>query len=359
MRALGLVLASVWICGVWGQHLPVRDEPLYDLGAVLLQDIPSLMSIPRDEDEWRIALRRAPDTPLRTTALWKLGEITMLSPSQGRLFAIFTSYAFGKEDWETSAKATYRISGVWSLGEQALLEFVWSDASRRERPMGLSLPEPAPERFGTLLLADLGAEVIKVENIHVWQPLTRGLLAHPPKAMMGAGPSWTTGYPDDEPGERPWNRCPTFVSLYRNKRSVTMDIRVPEGRKPFEDLIRTADIVYENNVSETMEKLGITYDYLRSLRPDIIYIRVPAFGNTGAYRNYRALGVHLEGVSGHSLLRKYPDLDASANTQIYAGDYFAGTHGAFAAIAALHNVTIALNRIHGVPDLATTEVMGW
>jgi|DewCreStandDraft_1066081.scaffolds.fasta_scaffold00623_18 crotonobetainyl-CoA:carnitine CoA-transferase CaiB-like acyl-CoA transferase len=190
--------------------------------------------------------------------------------------------------------------------------------------------------FGTLLLADLGAEVIKVENIHVWQPLTRGSMARPPKALMGSGPSWTTGYPDDEPGERPWNRCPTFVNLYRNKRSVTMDIRVPEGRKPFEDLIRTADIVYENNVSETMEKLGITYDYLRSLRPDIIYIRVPAFGSSGAYRNYRALGVHLEGVSGHTLLRKYPDLDVSANTQIFAGDYFAGTHGAFAAIAALH-----------------------
>jgi benzylsuccinate CoA-transferase BbsF subunit len=190
--------------------------------------------------------------------------------------------------------------------------------------------------FGTMLLADLGAEVIKVENVHVWQPMTRGAVARPPKALMGQGPAWTSGYPDDEPGDRPWNRCPTFISLYRNKRSVTMDVRIPEGRKPFEDLIRTADIVYENNVSETMEKLGITYDYLRSLRPDIIMVRVPAYGSTGAYRNYRALGVHLEGVAGHSILRSYPDLDPSANNQIFSGDYHAGTHGAFAAIAALH-----------------------
>lgn len=155
MRVLGLVLASMWFCGVWGQHLPVREEPLYDLGAVLLQDIPSVMGIPRDEDEWRIALRRAPDTPLRTTALWKLGERTRLTPSQGRVFATFTGYAFGKEDWETSAKATYRISGVWSVGEQALLEFVWSDVMRRGNLLGLSLPEPAPERFDTLPLARL------------------------------------------------------------------------------------------------------------------------------------------------------------------------------------------------------------
>ncbi len=190
--------------------------------------------------------------------------------------------------------------------------------------------------YGTMLLGDLGAEVIKVENVHVFQPMTRGIIARPPKAMMGAGPPWATGYPDDEPGDRPWNRSPTFVNIYRNKQSVTMDIRIHEGREPFEDLIRTADIVYENNVTETMEKLGITYDYLRSLRPDIIFVRVPAFGSTGAYANFRALGVHLEGVSGHSLLRAYADLDPSANNQIFAGDYFAATHGAFAAIAALH-----------------------
>ena len=53
--------------------------------------------------------------------------------------------------------------------------------------------------FGTMLLADLGADVVKVENVHVWQPMTRGAMARPPKAMMGAGPSWGTGYPDDEP----------------------------------------------------------------------------------------------------------------------------------------------------------------
>jgi crotonobetainyl-CoA:carnitine CoA-transferase CaiB-like acyl-CoA transferase len=125
------------------------------------------------------------------------------------------------------------------------------------------------------------------------------------------------------------------MNVLRNKRSVTMDIRVPEGRQAFEELVRISDVVYENNVTETMEKLGITYEYLSGLRPDIIYVRAPAFASTGPYRNRRAFGVHLEGVTGHSLLRTYPDFDPSTNTTIYAGDFFAGSHGAFAVMAAI------------------------
>jgi crotonobetainyl-CoA:carnitine CoA-transferase CaiB-like acyl-CoA transferase len=187
--------------------------------------------------------------------------------------------------------------------------------------------------YATMLLADLGAEVVKVENIHVWQTLARGGVAHPPK--LPPSPDAPGMYPNDDPGERPWNKAANCMNVLRNKRSVTMDIRVPEGRKAFAELVQVSDVVYENNVTETMEKLGITYGYLRSLRPDIIYLRAPAFASTGPYRNRRAFGVHLEGVTGHTLLRTYPDLDPSTNTTIYAGDFFAGCHGAFAVMAAL------------------------
>jgi crotonobetainyl-CoA:carnitine CoA-transferase CaiB-like acyl-CoA transferase len=187
--------------------------------------------------------------------------------------------------------------------------------------------------MATMLLADLGAEVIKIENIHVWQTLARGALAHPPRLPIN--PDTPATYPNDEPGDRPWNRAANSMNTLRNKRSVTIDLRVPEGRRSFDELVRTADVVYENNVTETMEKLGITYAALSAVRPDVIYVRAPAFGSTGAYRNRRAFGVHLEGVTGHSLLRQYRDLDPSTNTQIYAGDFFAGTHGAFATMAAL------------------------
>jgi crotonobetainyl-CoA:carnitine CoA-transferase CaiB-like acyl-CoA transferase len=174
--------------------------------------------------------------------------------------------------------------------------------------------------MATMLLSDLGAEVIKVENIHVWQTLARGALAHPPK--LPPNPAMPGSYPNDDPGERPWNTAANSMNTLRNKLSVTIDLRVPEGRRTFEELVCSSDVVYENNVTETMDKLGITYAYLQSLRPDIIFVRAPAFASTGPYRNRRAFGVHLEGVTGHSLLRTYRDLDPSTNTQIYAGDFF-------------------------------------
>jgi crotonobetainyl-CoA:carnitine CoA-transferase CaiB-like acyl-CoA transferase len=210
--------------------------------------------------------------------------------------------------------------------------------------------------MATLLLADLGADVVKIENIHVWQTLARGGQAHP--AKLPPTPFSPGTYPNDDPGDRPWNTAANSMNVMRNKRSVTMDIRVPEGRRPFEELIRSSDVVYENNVTETMDKLGVTYDYLRSMRPDIIYVRAPAFGSTGAYRNYRAFGVHLEGVSGHSLLRSYRDLDPSTNTQIYAGDFFAATHGAFATMAALiHRRRTGKGQLIELPQVETATGM--
>jgi crotonobetainyl-CoA:carnitine CoA-transferase CaiB-like acyl-CoA transferase len=190
--------------------------------------------------------------------------------------------------------------------------------------------------FATQILADLGAEVIKVENIHHWQPMTRGFVARPPKNTVPNLLPMLGGYPDNDPGPRPWNRCPGFNNLFRNKKSVTIDLKQPRGREMLERLIKECDIFYENNVTETMEKLNISYDMLKAIRPDIIMVRVPAYGSVGPYRNYRALGVHLESVIGHSLIRGYRDSDPSTNSAIYMGDYAAGVQGAFAVMAALH-----------------------
>ncbi|HEY8490024.1 MAG TPA: CoA transferase, partial [Dehalococcoidia bacterium] len=182
--------------------------------------------------------------------------------------------------------------------------------------------------FATMLLGDLGAEIIKVENAHVWQPMTRGALARPPQVLLDTGAAWGFGYPNGRPGPRPWNYSPTFVNLYRNKKSCTMDLRRPEGMEILARLVARCDVVYENNAVDTLEKLGITYDWLRSIREDIIMVRAPAYGLTGPYAGARALGVHLEGVMGHTLLRGYPDLDPSVSTAIYSGDYLAGCQGA-------------------------------
>lgn len=189
--------------------------------------------------------------------------------------------------------------------------------------------------YATMQLGDLGAEVIKVENPFVFQPMTRGSLAHPPQAMLDRALAWSGGMPGGVVGEKPWNYTPTFVCLFRNKKSVTMDIRKPEGRELLRKLVSISDVVYENNATGTMEGLGITYDWLREANPNIIFVRVPAYGSSGPYYNARALGVHLEGVMGHTLLRGYEDADASANSPIYSGDYLAGAQGAFAVMAAL------------------------
>ena len=191
--------------------------------------------------------------------------------------------------------------------------------------------------FATTLLADLGAEVIKVENVHVWQPMTRGGQARPSAAAIAGGAGWATGYPNAEPGPRPWNYCPTFVQQYRNKHSMTVDLLSDEGREIFAQLVAASDALVENNASGTLEKLGIGPDFLRAARPDLIAVRMPAYGSDGPYLSARALGVHLESVMGHTLLRGYPDLDPSYITSIFSGDYVAGAHAAFAVMAALRH----------------------
>ncbi len=190
--------------------------------------------------------------------------------------------------------------------------------------------------FATLILADLGAEVIKVENQYIWQPNTRAVpIAHLTKAMTSSGAGWTTGLPNNEPGAHPWNYHPMFVSLYRNKRSFTVDLRRPEGIAILGKLVAISDAVIENSAVGTMEKLGITYDWLRQQSDDIVFLRAPGYGLTGEYMSARTMGAHLEGVMGHQILRAYRGEEPSANSGIFAADYIAATQIAFGIMAAI------------------------
>lgn len=191
--------------------------------------------------------------------------------------------------------------------------------------------------FSTLLLGDLGAEVLKAENSHVMQPMTRGTLARPSKELADRLAPAAGGYPYGEPGPRPWNYNPTFVQLFRNKKSFTVDLRTEEGREIFGRVVAKADVLVENNATETMEGLGITYEFLTKYNPKIIMVRIPAYGSTGPYNQARALGVHLESVMGHTLLRGYADADPSENSAIFSGDYLAGAQAALAVMMALRH----------------------
>ena len=191
--------------------------------------------------------------------------------------------------------------------------------------------------YCTTLLADLGAEVIRVESIQVFGPPTRGSMARPPELVLRNLPPFIGGMPNREAGARPWNRYPLFNAHARNKKSMTVDLLRPEGRDIFKRLVEVSDVLVENNPTETMPKLGISYEELREINPGFIMLRMPAYGNDGPYQNHRSLGIHIEGVIGHSLLRGYTDLEPSANTQVYMADAAAGVGGAFAVACALNH----------------------
>ncbi len=192
--------------------------------------------------------------------------------------------------------------------------------------------------YASQLLADWGCEVIRVESTQRRQLQTRGFWLRFSKGVpVEEGAPWPWAYPDGEPGKRPWNRFSWFNSCSRNKLSMTVDLTQPKGMDILAGLVKISDLFIENNTPSTMDKLGITYDWLKGLNPDIIMIRMPAFGLVGPYRNYRSFGAGPESMSGYTWLRGYPDLDKSeATTTIAHCDAVGGVSAALAAIMALH-----------------------
>ena len=116
---------------------------------------------------------------------------------------------------------------------------------------------------------------------------------------------------------------------------MTLDLLRPESKEILGNLVKTADVFIENNVPETLDRLGISYEWLKELKPDIVMIRMPAFGLTGPYSNYRCLGLHVDGVVGHHHIKSYPDEDPSRRGDTVAADAAAGASAAFAVLSAL------------------------
>lgn len=195
--------------------------------------------------------------------------------------------------------------------------------------------------YVTQMLSEWGAEVIRVEPRTRVQPSTRGAERQPAtpevlQAMAKMGSS-IHGYPDFTAGDEPWNRGAGFNSHARNKKSMTADITTPEGREIFLRLIERCDVLIENNVPETIEKANITYDVLRERNPKLIMLRMPAFGLSGPYKNYRAYGTHIEAMIGHHYVRAYPDAPLDEAGDAFTGDAVAVVMGAFAVTMALRH----------------------
>lgn len=177
--------------------------------------------------------------------------------------------------------------------------------------------------YATKFLADMGAEVIKVES-------TR----RPDAERMAVGPRRSPLYPDYEPGERFFNRKAEFVEYNRNKLSMTLDLTAPAGVALFTTLAQVSDVVVENFSVGVMDRFGLGYEVLRQVRPDLIMLAMPGFGATGPEARYRAYGPVQEAMSGLTSITGYPD-EPFLETREYYGDPTAGVFGAAALFAAL------------------------
>ena len=189
--------------------------------------------------------------------------------------------------------------------------------------------------FGSMILADLGADVIEIESIqHMSITRVFGSMRHIPPALLD-GPSGAALYNRDG-SEGFWNRGATFNFAKRGHRSVTVDLGRPEGRELFYGLVREADVFMENNAADVVEQLGIDWAQLSAINPRLIMIRFPGFGIDGPYKDFKGFGATMEAIVGHSYLRGYRDSDPSATPPVYHGDPNAGGSAAFAIQAALY-----------------------
>lgn len=153
----------------------------------------------------------------------------------------------------------------------------------------------------TRLLADFGAEVIKIEDrTRIDTPRKLPLYKAEPARSFGEE---VVGADPDKGG--------LFNNYSRNKLGVTINMRTPEGRSLAERLIAESSVVTENFAPGVMERWGLTYERLCELRPDVIYARMSGYGHSGPDAGYRSYGPVVQAVSGLSYISGLPDREPS------------------------------------------------
>jgi crotonobetainyl-CoA:carnitine CoA-transferase CaiB-like acyl-CoA transferase len=142
--------------------------------------------------------------------------------------------------------------------------------------------------YCTKLLADFGADVIKVERPGLGDYARR----------LGPFPS-DVSHPE---------KSGLFLHLNTNKRGITLDLKTPEGVEALKKLVKEADILVEGFKPGVMARLGLDYDTLSALNPDLVMTSVSNFGQTGPYRDYLASEITLYGMGGRMSASGLPDL---------------------------------------------------
>jgi len=196
-----------------------------------------------------------------------------------------------------------------------------------------------------MLLADLGAEVIKVEPpdgdmMRQWPPITEG---------PGGGFS------------------ENFASINRNKRSVVLDLKDPKHKEAARKLVLSADVLLENNRPGVMERLGLGYDSFRQEKPSLVYCSISAFGQTGPRAKDGGFDVTVQAMSGVMSVTGEPD-GAPVKCGVPVSDVGTGLYAALTIVSVLRRVAGGGPGAHvdasmlgaslGMAALQTSELFG-
>jgi crotonobetainyl-CoA:carnitine CoA-transferase CaiB-like acyl-CoA transferase len=215
----------------------------------------------------------------------------------------------------------------------------------------VELAHVAAGPFAGMLLADLGADVVKVEP-----PTGDQMRSWPPFATSDDGP--------DGSGER---FSHNFASVNRNKRSVVADLKDPADLARVRELVAAADVVVENYRPGVLDRLGLGYDTVSDGHPGLVYASISGYGLTSPYVNDGAYDVVIQGMSG--LMSVTGDADGGpVKAGVPVGDFAAGLYAAYTVAALLPQVgrtgqsvrvdVPMLDCLLGISALQTSEYWG-
>lgn len=175
----------------------------------------------------------------------------------------------------------------------------------------LDLTQMLAGPYASMILADLGADIIKIEE---------------PKV----GDRTRTMAPHFFEGQSAY-----FISINRNKKSLTLDLKKEKGRGIFYELAKKSDVVFDNFRPETLKRLGCDYETLRKINPKIISCSLSAYGSTGPYKDMPAFDLIIQALGGAMSITGEPE-GKPVRMGIPMGDLAGGTFAAFAIASALY-----------------------
>jgi crotonobetainyl-CoA:carnitine CoA-transferase CaiB-like acyl-CoA transferase len=191
----------------------------------------------------------------------------------------------------------------------------WGAGPKRTGPLAgvkvLDLSSVVMGPYATLILGDLGADVIRIEN--------------------GGGDAMRHAGRSPGPG-----MGPIFMALNRNKRSVVLDLKTSEGAAAARELAADCDVFFHNIRAEAIERLGLGYAAVKALRPEVIYVHCSGYGSDGPYAGRQAYDDLIQAASGFAdLLPRTLGDGRPRYAPALVADKTAGLHAAYATMAAL------------------------